>query len=598
MVVLGTLVNAFGQSQQQYSLTTESAREYVKDFTERGIVWRSEQEWLKSDLERLFHHATEPFDSVRQRIAAFDFTSVDVAVKDFLVRDSMEIKWLNDSTFIIDSLGWNTDLFLFADTLSDLNLVSDSLPAQPGLPDTFPVTKIDTAALEALGVPMYLYSGNRIIPGLDDPARRRSASIAAGSHSIVFTDTLSLWVADTDSPFRIVGGEHQLDSLQIAVETLLFHTEKRDSTRLIINDMFGGRTPFWLTTGKDDFYRFWVKNDRSDSITLWIGNPGRNEISLLLEDAIDVNRLATEYPEHIPVRLREPARSLEKMEPLKPDPVSWDYELASALAFNQTYLSNWSKGGENSLSSMFDISGTATYTNRDAKTQWINEARLKYGTLITEEHGLRKNTDQFELNSQMNKNARGKFDLSAVFYMKNQIARGYSYPNDSVVVSKFLNPATLTVGLGVDYKPFKHTSINLAPLSYKNTFVLDTAQIDQTKHGIPEEKRAKQEMGTQVLIKNRISPMEDMTIFNSVRLFSNYLNKPQNIDVDWEMVLDQKISWFFTVRLNLHLIYDDDVRFPVYDSNDQPVLLPDGTEKKSPKAQFKEFVGLSLLVKF
>jgi hypothetical protein len=182
--------------------------------------------------------------------------------------------------------------------------------------------------------------------------------------------------------------------------------------------------------------------------------------------------------------------------------------------------------------------------------------------------------------------------------MKNQIAKGYKYPNDSVVVSKFLNPGSLTISLGLDYKPFKHTSINMAPLSYKNTFVMDTARIDQTAHGIDSDKRTKQELGTQILMVNTVKPIEDMTVSSKLRLFSNYLNHPGNIDIDWELLMDQKISWFFTIRLNLHLIYDDDIRFTVYGSDEQPILLPNGSEKKAARAQFKEFVGLSLLFKF
>jgi hypothetical protein len=64
------------------------------------------------------------------------------------------------------------------------------------------------------------------------------------------------------------------------------------------------------------------------------------------------------------------------------------------------------------------------------------------------------------------------------------------------------------------------------------------------------------------------------------------------------MLLDRKINWFFTIRLNLHLIYDDDVRFTVMDAEGLPVLGPDGAEKQVPRAQFKEFVGLSLLFQF
>ncbi len=70
------------------------------------------------------------------------------------------------------------------------------------------------------------------------------------------------------------------------------------------------------------------------------------------------------------------------------------------------------------------------------------------------------------------------------------------------------------------------------------------------------------------------------------------------MDVDWEVIMDQKINWFFTIRLNLHLIYDDDIRFPVLDSEGDPIQLPDGSDYKVPKAQFKEFIGLSLQFKF
>jgi hypothetical protein len=204
----------------------------------------------------------------------------------------------------------------------------------------------------------------------------------------------------------------------------------------------------------------------------------------------------------------------------------------------------------------------------------------------------------FNLNSQFNKVIKEKIDFSAVFFMKNQVARGYKYPNDSVVVSKFLNPGSFTIGAGLEYKPFKKTTLNFSMLSYKNTFVLDTAKIDQTRHGIDADKKLRQEMGGQLVVKNSVSILDGLDISNTVRLFTNYLNNPQNVDVDWELSIERKINWYFTVLLNLHFIYDDDIRFPVLDENEQPVLLPDGSPKKSPKLQFKEFLGITLSFKF
>jgi len=329
-----------------------------------------------------------------------------------------------------------------------------------------------------------------------------------------------------------------------------------------------------------------------------VGNPSKNDITLILEADVNVNRLNKESVDHIPITRVKPERTLVQVKPLEVIPVYWKYNFSSSLALNQTYLSYWSKGGENSLSSMVEVRGMAKYTNTAAKTQWTNSGRLQYGNIITEEYGLRTNTDILELNSQYNKVIREKMDFSAVFYMKNQVAKGYKYPNDSVVVSKFLNPGTFTIGVGVEYKPFKKTEIDFSPLSYKNTFVLDTANINQALHGIAPDKRARQEMGGQILVKNSVNILEDLNVSNSLRLFSAYLNNPENIDIDWEMNIEKSLGLYFSIKLNLHMIYDDDILFTVLDKNKEPVLLPNGSEKKSPKMQFKEFMGLTLSFKF
>lgn len=596
--------NLFAQTDtaDYQKIDPHSAWEYIHQLNEEPSFWRKKDDSLRNDLIRLLNQAIEPYDSISARLSLIDFQEIEILNQDLLLRDSIHIRWLNDSTFIVDSVGWSTDLLIKrnikitnpADTLPDRFGRTDSILF---IPDTTASFVIDTVALNALEINLYTLQSGQIHPTLDVPELRRSASLSKDLRTLVFTDSISFLVGSENSPFYRVHGKAQLDSLQLALEALLEYNALKDSSRIVFRDMYGKATPIWLTSGSHDIYRFWVKNFKNDSVTLWMGNPAANEVSILLEEDIDVGRLSAEQLDPLPLALKEPERKLAEMKKIEADPIFWEYEFSSAFIFNQTYLSNWSKGGGSSLSTMLDMNGAATYHNTKAKTQWINSTRLKYGNVIAENKGLRKNNDIFELNSQFNKNKWGKVDLSASFYMLNQVAKGYSYPNDSVVSSKFLNPASLTVGLGIEYKPNKHTSINLAPLSYKNTFVLDTALIDQTNHGIATNKRALQELGTQLLVQHKISPMEDLTISNKIRLFSNYLNNPQNIDVDWEFLLDKKISWFFTVRLNLHLIYDDDVKFTVFDEGGQAVILPDGSEKKVAKAQFKEFIGVSLLFK-
>jgi len=95
-----------------------------------------------------------------------------------------------------------------------------------------------------------------------------------------------------------------------------------------------------------------------------------------------------------------------------------------------------------------------------------------------------------------------------------------------------------------------------------------------------------------------VNILEDLNVSNSLRLFSAYLNNPENIDIDWEMNIEKSLGLYFSIKLNLHMIYDDDILFTVLDKNKEPVLLPNGSEKKSPKMQFKEFMGLTLSFKF
>jgi len=595
--------------------STSDAWTYLDHVVNTSSIWQSEEDPLRSALQRLLDHSIEPFDSIRPRLSQEDFSAIKVESGDPVLLDSIKLRWLNDSTFLVDPHGWSPDLYLkkevrliyppdssrqvapliAVDSISQQD--SSALAASPlAVPDTVILTLIDTFAVESLGMSMYSFVGNRIRPSLTTPGR--IAKMTGDRKQLLYYLPGTSWKASEDSPFNILEGQYQLDSLQYAVNKLLEFTSERDSSLLWINDLSGNKSPFWLTRGDRDAYRYWVKNYNNDSITIWIGNPGPHEISLLLEDDVSINRLTKEEIVHLPEFVKIPERTLTPMEVLEPEPVYWNYAFGSAFTLNQTYVANWTKGGEGSFTTNMDLVGEATYNDKKANSQWINTMRLNFGTLRTEEKGFRKNNDLWEINSKYNQNAWGKIGMSASFYMKNQVAKGYDYPNDSVPVSKFLNPATLTIGLGAEYKPFKNTTINLAPLSYRNTFVLDTAAIDQTKHGIDKGKRSKQEMGTQVVINNKFSPYKDLSIENKVRLFSSYLNNPQNVDVDWELIMDQKINWFFSIRLNLHLIYDDDVLFSVLDSEGAAILLPDGTAKKVAKTQFKEFIGLSLQFKF
>ncbi len=577
--------------------SSSSASEYINSLLEKDSLWRPTGDTMKLSLQRLVNQYAEPFDSVRSRLATFEYDSVQLTLTQLTHNDTLPIKWLNNDTFIVDTVALEQEPFIIektlvmppkednsafaiTDTVAQLEMQQDTL-AQ--VPDTITRVVIDSVFLASKEIVMHQVIEERIIPPVVPRARDRWVWFPADSSMVIISQRHHLLIANEESPFFIVPNPNVTDSLKSAVETLLAYTRERDSILVYINNIDGHKTPFWLSSKPDDMSRVWVKNNANDSITIWVGNPSKYDVTLLLEDNINLERKEKQSADDIPIITLRPQRTLVSLEPLKEIPVYWDYGLSTAFILNQNSFSNWSKGGENSMSSMLDIKGGADYINKEYKSKWNNNGRLRYGTIVTKENGFRTNTDMLEFNSQYNKVLREKIDFSTVFYFKTQIAKGYKYPNDSIPVSRFLNPGTFTIGVGVEYKPFKKTLLNFSPLSYKATFVLDTANINQTLHGIDRDQKSRQEMGGQLLIKNSVSILDGMNISNSMRLFSGYLEKPENVDIDWEISIDKQISWYFIIKLNLHMIYDDDIRFEV-----------EGSEKRVAKMQFKQLLGLTL----
>ena len=401
-------------------------------------------------------------------------------------------------------------------------------------------------------------------------------------------------------PFRYFNFPYQGDSIQIAVRSLLKYLEERDST--VINFTGAGNiiTPVWMNSKSDKMMRYWLKNEFSDSVTIWIGNPSRNTMSLYLEQGVSFRRPVKQgnYSDaKINIKSLDNSKLLD-VQKIVVKPQYWKYRSEASFILSQASLTNWVKGGENSISTATDITGYADYNNKPLKLSSNNFVRLKLGFLKSGDNDIRKNLDLLETNSKLNHKAFGKFDFSTILLFKTQVTKGYIYSPDTVLVSKFMNPAILTVGFGLDYKPNKTTSLNFFPLSYKATFVTDTAHIDQTNYGIPHNRKSLHEPGVSFMITNEYKPFKTVTITNRLQLFTNYVHNPQNIDVDWEMIAVANLNWFTDIRFNTHLIFDDDAKTPELDKDKKPVLRPDGTQKKTARIQFKEMLGFSFVFRF
>jgi hypothetical protein len=278
--------------------------------------------------------------------------------------------------------------------------------------------------------------------------------------------------------------------------------------------------------------------------------------------------------------------STEKIDSLR----SWNFGGLAAFNFSQVSLTNWAAGGQSSTSgvALFNVFGIYKKDN----VSWENSLDMGYGLLKERNNHAVKSNDKFDFNSKFGLKKTEKLYYSTLFNFKTQFAPGYNYPNTTDAISRFMAPAYITLSLGADYKPNKLISIFVSPLTGKMTIVSDTTLSALGAFGVEPGKMVRTEIGSFVKFELKTEIMKNVSLISKLDLFSNYFHNPENIDVNWDVLINMKINDFLSANLITSLIYDDDIKTDVHLNNEGVI------ESRGPKVQFKEMFGLGLNVKF
>jgi hypothetical protein len=270
----------------------------------------------------------------------------------------------------------------------------------------------------------------------------------------------------------------------------------------------------------------------------------------------------------------------------KPDTL-WKMGGVGALNFSQVSLYQWTAGGEPSLSGAALLNLYANYN--DGKLSWENSLDLGYGLIRqgrNEDAITKKSNDRIEFSSQFGMKAFENWYYSGLVNFRSQFTEGYNYPDDEDVISDFFAPAYLTISVGMDYKPNDNFNIFIAPVAGKFTFVMNDSLSSNGEFGVTPGEKFRAELGSLLKVAYMIEVMENVNLTTKADFFSNYLDKPQNIDINFELLLAMKINKFLSATLSVMAIYDDDVN----------LLQSDDTI--GPGTQIKEVFGLGLSYSF
>lgn len=269
------------------------------------------------------------------------------------------------------------------------------------------------------------------------------------------------------------------------------------------------------------------------------------------------------------------------------------------LNMSQVSLTNWSAGGYSSVSGVGLFNGFAN--RKKGRHAWDNSLVLAYGLLAQDGVDPVKTDDRIELNTKYGYELKKAWYLAALAQFKTQFTEGVD-AKTGTRISDFMAPGYLILGLGIDYKPSENFSAFISPATAKFTFVQDQDLADAGAFGVEaatyDDLGAKLsngenslfEFGGYVKLMYTQDIAKNINFLTRADFFSNYLNDPQNIDVNWETLFTFKVNEWFAATLSTLLIYDDDTQImkPWGDTDLQ--YVGKGT-------QFKETIGLGITLK-
>lgn len=290
--------------------------------------------------------------------------------------------------------------------------------------------------------------------------------------------------------------------------------------------------------------------------------------------------------------------SLEQAHPI----TYWTKLNKFGMEFNEVTFQNWSAGGSNAISLLFNVHLKRTFEKDNLR--WQNEVITLYGINSEKGRKLRKTEDQLEVISTFGYRSgkNSNWFYSAKVNFKTQLDRGYDYPNRELPKSRFMAPGYLFSGFGAELgKDSDKFTLYLSPATAKTTYVFDRRLADRGDFGVrPAEYDAlgnitkrgstsKTEFGILITNEYNAEVFENVNLSHRISLYSDYLDSFGNIDIDWKLDLSFRVNHYIAAKIGSHLIFNDDTKVIKIDEFGQEVT-------GGAKIQWKQNLGIGIIV--
>lgn len=233
----------------------------------------------------------------------------------------------------------------------------------------------------------------------------------------------------------------------------------------------------------------------------------------------------------------------------------WTKKGNISLLFNQSaYNKQWLGGGTSNVAGNFGLNYDFNYKKDDIV--WDNKFILAYGlTKIKGDKKTAKTDDRLELNSLWGKKAKGQWYYSMFFNFKTQMDTGLDKNDEKI--SHFFSPAYFQLGPGMLWKKSNNLSVNFSPATAKLIIVHPHFTQFRTSFGVLQGDSSRFEFGASISGHYKFNVMTNVSVENRLNLYSNYLDNPQNVDIDYQMNVIMRINKYLSANVAVQTIYDD-----------------------------------------
>lgn len=233
-------------------------------------------------------------------------------------------------------------------------------------------------------------------------------------------------------------------------------------------------------------------------------------------------------------------------------PNGWMKKGTFTFLANQATFNNWLAGGQSNVSGNIGVNYDFNY--KKDSWNWDNKIIASYGLTKIKDQEMQKSDDRFIYNSLLGKKISGDWYFSAFLNTITQFDSGFE---KGVKTSHFFSPAFFQFGPGLLWKKSDNLKLNFAPVTSKLIVVNSQFTETSSSFGVEQGKTTRYEMGAAINGYYKFNLATNVNVENILNLYSNYLDRPQNIDVDYTLNVTMKINKYLSTNFILQTLFDD-----------------------------------------